>query len=126
VDRRKRILVVDDDADVVDVITAILEERGYCASGVTSGAAMRQRLTDGEAVDAIVLDAGIRGEDPQLLALYLKARHLPLVMVSGSHAAMRFAEEHELQLLWKPFLGDELIAALARAIESGEFGQRGT
>ena len=123
-DREKHILVVDADAGVRDVVVGMLEERGYRATGVAGRVALRHFLDGVGGFDAIVMDAGDGGRAVQDLALDLKARRLPLVMISGNHAAMRLAAAHQLQLLWKPFLADELEAALLRAIGSGEFGQR--
>ena len=64
------------------------------------------------------------GESSISLALHLKEFGIPLVMISGSHDAMEYAEKNGLQLLRKPFHTQELYSALNAALARGEFGQR--
>ena len=56
--------------------------------------------------------------------LHLKKVGLPVVVISGSHDAMEYAAENNLQLLRKPFHAQELYDAVNTALSSGEFGQR--
>jgi two-component system, OmpR family, response regulator len=123
-ERPKHILVVDDNGDVRDVIAAMLEEIGHRVSLVEGGAMMRDFLKNADSADAVVLDSLMPGEASASLALHVKDLHLPLVMISGSHDAMLFAEEHGLQLLRKPFRSHELVDAIDMAIASRKFGQR--
>ena len=53
----EHILVVDDNADVRNVIREILGDAGYRASEARDGQSMREFLKTGEPVDAIILDA---------------------------------------------------------------------
>jgi DNA-binding NtrC family response regulator len=123
-ERRKHILVVDDDGDVQDVICNILEDGGFRVSRSANGALMRGFLKTDDPVDAVVLDSLMPGETSASLARHLNDLQLPMVMVSGTHDAMLFAEQHGLQLLIKPFRSRELFEALDRAFSSGAFGQR--
>lgn len=119
----QHILVVDRDGGIRDTIAAILEDRGYRVSCVPDGASMRH-LLESDGVDAIIIDASMRGETSTSLAKHAKALRLPLVMISGNDAIMGYAADHGLQLLHKPFRIQELCDALDRAFASGEFGQR--
>lgn len=121
----KHILIVDDDGDVRDVVTAMLREHGYRVSAALGGASMRALLKGDDPVDAIVLDALMPGESGKDLALHAKELRLPVVMISGSPEPVEFAAENGLQLLPKPFRMQQLFEALDEAIGSGEFGQRG-
>ena len=121
---QKHILVVDDDGDVRDTIVNMLQERGYRVSSAANGITMRDFLQEDDPVNAIVLDAVMPGESSIALALHAKELGLPVVMISGSPEIMQFAIENGLQLLEKPFRMQELMAALAQALDSGEFGQR--
>lgn len=118
-----QVLVVDDDRDVADVIAQMLEERGYRCTIAAGGTSMRGALTDDE-FDVVVLDALMPGEPSAALALHAKQLQLPVVMISGSDEMMIFAQEHDLQLLHKPFKMTDLYAALDTALASGECGQR--
>jgi DNA-binding NtrC family response regulator len=81
-------------------------------------------LTGAHGIDAVVLDATVRSKTAVSLALHVKDLQLPLVMISGSPAAIEFADTNGLQLLSKPLRMDDLFVALAKALASGEFGQR--
>ena len=120
----KHILVVDDDGDVRNVIVEILKDHKYRVSSVADGASMVDFLEIGDAVDCVVLDALMPGEASISLALRLKETCIPVVMISGSHDAMEYAERNDLQLLRKPFHTQELYNAINTALASGEFGQR--
>lgn len=119
------ILVVDDDGDVRDVIVEILLDRGFAVTAANGGSAMREVLAaGGPPINAVVLDALMPGEASSALAVLAETLRLPLVVTSGSHECMKFAADHGLQLLQKPFRAAELIQAIESAIASGEFGQR--
>lgn len=119
------VLVVDNDGDVRDVVVEILTGHGFVATAATGGVAMREVLTaGGPPINAVVLDALMPGESSTALALLAKLLQLPVVMISGSHECMKFAADHGLQLLHKPFRAGELIKAIESAIASGQFGQR--
>jgi FixJ family two-component response regulator len=64
------------------------------------------------------------GEASASLALHLKERGIPVVMISGSPEAMKYAANNDLQILRKPFHLQEIYTAVNTAIASGEFGQR--
>jgi DNA-binding NtrC family response regulator len=124
-ERPKHVVVVDDDADVSDVIVALLEEGKYKVSTAVHGAGLRALLDAAPgAVDAVVLDGSMRGESSASLAAHLKDLRLPLIMISGDPPKMEAAEKGNLQLLWKPFTQEELLDAVEQALASGAFGQR--
>ena len=112
----EHILVVDDNADVRNVIREILREAGYRASEAPDGPSMREFLKTGEPVDAIILDAVMPGEPGVSLALHARQLRIPLVMISGSMEAQNIAAENRLHLLDKPFHAHQLIEAVVQAI----------
>ena len=116
----KHILVVDDDGYVRNVLVAMLEESGFLATPADCGGAMRDILArPGTAIDAVVLDSMMPGESGAELALHAKKQHLPVVMISGSPEAMKFAAENGLQLLEKPFRSAELLSAIRQPCPAG-------
>lgn len=121
---QKHVLIVDDDSDVRAVIADILEDSGCQVTSVTGGQPMRAALESGAPFAAVVLDTLMPGEKSASLALYAKELGLPVVMISGSPDAIKFAYEHGLQLLAKPFDSRTLSAALEQALASGAHGQR--
>ena len=120
----KHILLVEDYDPVRELIAAVLEDRGYRVSTAQSATSMRGFLRTHDRVDAIVLDVLTPGGSGPSLARHAKDLRLPVVMISGSQDEIRFAAEHGLQLLRKPFRPEDLHAALDKALSSGEFGQQ--
>jgi DNA-binding response OmpR family regulator len=81
-----RIAVVEDDIDLLDTTVEYLRAQGYPAWGVTSAEAFYKRLTT-EAVDLVVLDIGLPGEDGITVALQLRERpDLTIIIVSARGA----------------------------------------
>jgi DNA-binding NtrC family response regulator len=123
-DGPRHILVVDDNDDVRDVIVTILEEHQYRVSTASGGFMMRDFLEADDTVDCVVLDALMPGEAGVSLALYLKERGTPVVMISGSPEVMKAAADNGQQLLPKPFRSQELYSAIHTALASGKRGQQ--
>jgi CheY-like chemotaxis protein len=74
---------VDDQPEVREVITMMLEELGYTVSAVAGGVDMRQFLSANEPVDLVVLDRRMPGEDGMKLALHAKTLGMPVLMISA-------------------------------------------
>jgi two-component system, OmpR family, response regulator len=79
-----RVLIVDDDPSVRNMLAEYLSAHGYEVSQAASGAAMRAELA--RAAPAVVLlDIGLPGEDGLTLARYLRERHdVGIIMVTGA------------------------------------------
>ncbi|MEA3278149.1 MAG: response regulator [Pseudomonadota bacterium] len=79
-----RVLVVDDDPDVRDLLQDYLSEQGYEVVSADSGAMARQAL-EGDPPSAALLDVGLPGEDGLSLARYIRERFdIGIIMVSGA------------------------------------------
>ncbi|MFC7879090.1 response regulator [Isoptericola sp. NPDC057391] len=82
-----RVVVVDDDPYVVDVLRSVLEARGYAVVGVTDGAAALDAI-EAEHPAAIVLDLAMPGtggaEVLRRLRRSAATAELPVVVVSGT------------------------------------------
>ena len=117
----KRILLVDDDPGVSEVIGLLLEREGYrveCASTVRGalqkiGAAAVDlvvtdlKLPDGTGLDVI---AGVRARRPRL----------PIIMItsySSIESAIAALRAGAADYVIKPFNNDEFLRAVARALE---------
>ena len=119
----KHILVVEDNDVGRNAVTNTLKTRGYVVSSVPDAASMRALIDTETGFDAVVLDASHLGESGTSLALYAKARRLPVVMMSGTKSAMVFAEQNGLQLLRRPFRPKQLDAALNKVMGSSIYGR---
>lgn len=107
----KRILYIEDDADIGAWVKEDLSRRGYAVNWLTSGDRAAQYA---EAADLVILDVMLPGLDGFTVGQRLKktAPHLPILMLSSRTAVddklqgLQFADDY----LTKPFHPDELAA----------------
>jgi len=79
-----RVLVVDDDPAIRQLLADYLGQHGYEVALAASGAAMRAEL-ERAAPAVVLLDIGLPGEDGLTLARYLRERHnVGIIMVTGA------------------------------------------
>lgn len=79
-----RVLVVDDDPDVRDLLDDYLSEQGYEVRSASNAAAARA-LLDSEPPKVVLLDVGLPGEDGLSLARHIRERlDIGIIMVSGA------------------------------------------
>ena len=112
-DSAKRILVVDDDPDIVLVLVSLLEEAGYEVTTAERRDDLA-RLGEGALPDLIVLDLYLSGQDGRQVARHLKAQEatqrIPILMLSAHPDAAREAEAAGADgFLPKPFDLDTLL-----------------
>jgi len=83
VDMATRILVVDDDQAIRELISEFLEKHGFVVSTAADGAAMDRLLTS-ESFDLAVLDVMMPGEDGLSILRRLQGnRAMPIIMLSA-------------------------------------------
>ncbi len=108
-----RLLVVDDDASVRDMLREYLEDHAFAVSEAGSGAQMRERI-EAELPDVVLLDIRLPGEDGLSLARYLREHYdLGIIMVSASGDVIDRVVGLELgadDYIAKPFDPRELLA----------------
>jgi DNA-binding response OmpR family regulator len=79
-----KVLVVDDDPDVRDLLDDYLSEQGYEVVSADSAATARDLLDD-QAPNVVLLDVGLPGEDGLSLARHIRERFdIGIIMVSGA------------------------------------------
>lgn len=82
-DSQPHLLIVDDDREIRDSLSRYLTKNGYRVSAAEGGAAMRRVLTAG-AIDLVILDVMMPGEDGLALCRYLReTTRLPIVMLTA-------------------------------------------
>lgn len=78
------IVVCDDEADIRETFREYLALQGYRVSAADGGGALR-RLLETEAIDLVILDLSMPGEDGLSLARFLRERYAAgLLMVTAS------------------------------------------
>jgi two-component system phosphate regulon response regulator OmpR len=79
-----RVLVVDDDAAIRQMLSEYLGEHGYEVAVAASGVAMRAELERARPA-VVLLDVGLPGEDGLTLARFLRERYeVGIIMVTGA------------------------------------------
>lgn len=80
----EKILVVDDDPDIRQLLVDYLSEAGYEVATADNADAARAEL-DGNPPRVVLLDIGLPGEDGLSLARFIRERHdVGIIMVSGA------------------------------------------
>lgn len=103
----RRILVVDDEPDILEFIQVILEEEGYTVVTSDKGEYLEQ-LHNGGLPHLILLDVLLSGKDGREIVKYLKSqqetKHIPVIMFSAHPSAEETARQAGADdFLAKPF-----------------------
>jgi DNA-binding response OmpR family regulator len=115
-----RVLVVDDDDDVRNVLLRALGADGYSVDAVPDGPSARLALTSTPPPDLVVLDLGLAAEDGLDILTHLReTTDLPVILLTG-----RGEEQDKIlglklgadDYLVKPFSSGELSARIASVL----------
>jgi two-component system OmpR family response regulator len=108
--RSYKILVVDDDEGVRELLRTLFDEEGYEIVMAGSGREMRAALAAGP-VDLAIIDVTLpRGEDGLKLAPEARAAGSGVILVSGDTARFAAVEQCGHPYLLKPFRMERLLA----------------
>ncbi len=122
-EREAHILVVDDDAQVRQLIARFLRDNGYRASGARDGREMREALAAG-AVDLVVLDLMLPGASGLDLCRDLRASSaVPIIMLTAKGEETDRVVGLELgadDYIAKPFSPRELLARIRAVLRRAE------
>ena len=119
----RRVLVVEDDRDVRELVVEVLEGLGYAAITAESGPGALNLLDGGVAIDLVLSDVlmpdGMSGFQ---LAHEIRRRlpHLAIVLTSGITGLSGAAEDVmlDLPILRKPYRCDDLVRAIEDALDA--------
>jgi two-component system, NtrC family, response regulator GlrR len=119
VSRRPLVLVVDDDADLLQLLTLRLERAGFAVATAASGKEALKRLADNQP-QAVVTDLKMAGLDGLELLSEIETRFpvLPVVLMTAHGTipdAVRATRLGACAFLTKPIDDAELIACLRQA-----------
>jgi CheY-like chemotaxis protein len=115
------ILLVEDDANIRDVVQMALADEGYVVDTAPNGAAALE-LADRARPDLILLDMRMPVMDGWAFARTYRERpgpHAPIVVLTASRNAAEWAGEVAAQgFVGKPFDLDEVLRAVAHHMRS--------
>ena len=117
-ERKLRVLVVDNEPLVREIVDALLTDAGHAVAPAESGAAALLRLKAGS-FDLVITDQAMPNMNGEQLAAAIHARDpgLPVILMTGFGDLMKVAGEmppHIRAILSKPITEESLRAALAK------------
>ena len=118
----RRILIVDDDNDIISFLCDIFSENGYKPTGFTSGKEALEALKEQE-FDLLLADLMMPEMDGiELLKAALKTDSSLVVIIMTGYSTIRSAIEARkagaFEYILKPFKSSELLTTVSRAMEA--------
>lgn len=109
----KRVLIIDDDVDLLDLVCLMAKSSQMNPKCVTSGTLALEALAT-ESFDLILMDIYLGDHDGRELARRLKTddqfRHIPILLYSAGNVSLASVEESQADgFLQKPFEMKTLI-----------------
>jgi putative nucleotidyltransferase with HDIG domain len=119
----ERILVVDDEDPIREVVSSMLTSANYICSQASSGKEALAMLDSGENFELMLSDLMMAGMDGIALLEATKERFpdMPVVMVTAVHdvsVALNSIRNGAYDYLLKPFEREQLLATVRRALEN--------
>lgn len=120
----ERILIVDDEPDIRELIGEILDDEGFQTDLAADAEAARRQLAEHPA-DLVLLDVWMPGCDGVTLLKEWRERgelHCPVVMISGHgsvEAAVEATRNGAFDFIEKPVSMARLLATIKRALSEG-------
>lgn len=117
---QKRILIVDDEPDILEFLQIIFEEAGFLVVTTEKGDYLG-KLKGGPLPDLVLLDMLLSGKDGREIVKQLKSqtrtKHIPVIMFSAHPSAEKTALEAGADdFVEKPFDIDTLLEKVQRLI----------
>lgn len=117
----KRILIVDDDLAILEVMTMLLESEDYHVVTVANGDKLKQAL-DKHKPDLVILDIWLPGLHGDALANWMRSeekyKNIPIVLMSASNEAHKLAANAKVDAcIDKPFDISHLTDTITRLLK---------
>ena len=116
--RKKKILIADDDPAILDVLSLFLEDVGYEIETTDDGATIQDARSS---PDLMLLDIWMSGWNGRDICVHLKSqeptRHIPIILVSANRDTEKIAKEAGADdFLLKPFDLDKVLEKIEQYI----------
>ena len=118
-----RILIVDDEDPIREVVSSMLSSSGFICTQSQSGREALALLQSGEEFELMLSDMMMPGMDGEALLAATKERFpdIPVVMITAVHdisIALNAIRNGAYDYLLKPFDREQLLATVRRALEN--------
>ena len=111
-----KVLIVENDDHVRNLLANVFDDEGYLFSLVKSGAEMREKL-DNDDFDIAVIDVTQPGhEDGFVLAQIARDRGCGPILVTGDHRFLERLQEGGGHFLLKPFRIRQLVEIIDKVL----------
>ncbi len=118
------VLVVDDEADIRDLVSGVLEDEGYSVRSAADSSAALEAMKD-RRPSLVLLDVWLQGSRLDGLQLLQEIKRndpsLPVLMISGHgnlDTAVAAIREGAVDFIEKPFEAERLLHLVSRATET--------
>ena len=116
---KKKIIVSDDDKEIINILTLMLEDAGYEVRSTSNG--HTTQLVEDYLPDLLLLDIWMAEIDGRDVCKQLKSqkntKHVPIIMISADRNTEKIAREAGANdFISKPFDMDELLEKIARYV----------
>ena len=119
------ILIVDDEADIRDIISDLLKDEGYSARTADDADSAFSAI-EAAAPDLIILDIWLQGSRMDGIEILKSVKRdnpgIPIVIISGHgniEVAVAAVQQGAYDFIEKPFNINQLMVVVARALEAG-------
>ena len=117
----RRILAVDDDSDILEVLQFILEDSGYEVQTLTDGHQLMEKIRESNP-DLILLDIMLGNMDGRELCKIVKqeieTQKIPVILISASHNVSKSMDQAGApnDFISKPFDINILLNSIKRQL----------
>jgi CheY-like chemotaxis protein len=118
--KQKKILIVDDEPDILEFLQIIFEDAGYVVA-TTDKSEYLEKLNKSSLPDLVLLDMLLSGKDGREIVKHLKSqqrtKHIPVIMFSAHPGAEKIAlAAGANDFVEKPFDIDVLLKKISRYV----------
>ncbi len=123
-ERKSRVLVVDDEEEILKIVSHILEQKGFEIITASDGKQAMQKISF-DTPDVVLLDVCMPGLNGMEVLKKIKAidENLPVVLITAyadTHQTVEAMKEGAYDYLAKPFDNNEVVWITSRALAEGE------
>ena len=118
---KKKIIIIEDDSEINNMLKILLTQNGYDTTSAYSGT--EGLLVHGNNINLVLLDLMLPGKSGEDIIKDLKAKNnVPVIVMSAIHDIEKKVDLFTLgadDYITKPFHNDELLARIAARLRNG-------
>jgi DNA-binding response OmpR family regulator len=112
-----RVLLVDDEAELLEVIVFLLRIEGFDVTPVASKKEAHAAMSKGD-FDLVIADSALRGGNGDDVAAAAHSRGIRVILTSGHLQRIIRLENGPFPFIAKPYTGNELLALMRTVLSA--------